>query len=101
MMLYLRSRTRKITLVLVTVVVLIYLANIASVSNEIWKHQPFFKANPQLLSSQDKQNSNERTKVNATGHVERIEHGMTLNLPPEYRVVHLDLKGAPPKVRIQ
>lgn len=102
MMMYVRSRTRKITLVLVTVVVLVYLANVASVSNELWKHPPFFsnKASPPPPLPAPGVDARNAARVNATGHVELLDPAMRskLNLPPEYRVVHLDLKGAPPKV---
>jgi hypothetical protein len=100
MMLFMRSRTRKITLVLVTVVVLVYLANIASVSNEIWKHPPFFASKPSAAPPPHHADARSAVKVNATGHIERIDPAMNskLNLPPEYRVVHFDFKGAPPKV---
>ncbi|XP_059468428.1 hexosaminidase D-like [Neocloeon triangulifer] len=111
MMLYMRSRTRKVALVVVTFVALVYLTNIASVSNEIWKHPPWFaRPNPQpplhLQKPQQRVDdesgafrSTERRKE-VFENVNKLDENAkpNINLPPEYRVVHLDLKGAPPKI---
>ncbi|XP_065351869.1 hexosaminidase D-like [Cloeon dipterum] len=104
MMLYVRSRSRKITLAMITAVVIVYLVNIASVSNEVWKNPLWFaRPNPPQQQQQNRRHDN-RFFVGHNGKknisVEKIEGASKLNhnLPPEYRVVHLDLKGAPPKL---